>query len=390
MDATASAGRMRNGERDTRLALKRTCLVLLTSCVAISSWLWPQAQLQVGYTLLTAESGSTAPVAAALFSFSTPNGILVSQAGVAATEPIPAGRIFVDEADTQTGLALVNPSTMVASVSLILRDTSGNEITRTTLSLPAGRHLPRFVSELFPDLPGGFTGSLTFESNQRLAAITLRQRHNAQGEPLYATLPVVDLSLPATAGPIVFPQIAAGGGCFTELVLINSTAQALRGQVALSGSDGNPLSLLLNGNSTSSVPYQISPHGTYRATLDRSGDVVAGYAVVTPEPGTTTPSGTAIFSGQTRRNHRDGGRRCRLSFHNCRSHPGRQRGFLYRRRPGQSRKSTCCRLLCPSGYQWPFRGHDYTQPPAARSPGHLRSRALSRGSSNSERFHGAA
>src|SRR5207249_11421744 len=127
MDVTASAWRATNGERDVRFALRRTCLTVLAAFVAISRWLWPQAQLQVGYAILTADSGSTAPVAAALFTFSNPNGILVSQAGVAATEPIPAGRIFVDEADTQTGVALVNPSTMVASVTLILRDTSGNE-----------------------------------------------------------------------------------------------------------------------------------------------------------------------------------------------------------------------------------------------------------------------
>src|SRR6266568_4413064 len=118
MDATAREGRVRNGQRDARLVLKRTCLTLLAVCVAISSWLWPQAQLQVGYTILTADSGSTAPVAAALFSFSNPNGILVSQAGVAATEPITAGRIFVDEADTQTSIALVNPSATDAFVTL--------------------------------------------------------------------------------------------------------------------------------------------------------------------------------------------------------------------------------------------------------------------------------
>src|SRR5438046_255105 len=95
MNATASAGRARNGERDARLAFRRTCLTVLAACFAISSWLWPQAQLQVGYAILTTDSGSTAPVAAALFTFSNPNGVLVSQAAVAATEPISAGRIFV-------------------------------------------------------------------------------------------------------------------------------------------------------------------------------------------------------------------------------------------------------------------------------------------------------
>jgi hypothetical protein len=245
----------------------------------------------VGYGVLTADSGSSTPVAAALFTFSNSDGVPVSQAGVAATEPIPAGRIFVDQEGAETGIALANPSAFDASVTLILRDASGNERTRNALSLPAGRHLPRFVSELFPGLPGGFTGSLTFESDQRLAAITLRQSQNALGDKLYTTLPVVDLSLPATADPIVFPQIAAGGGYSTQVLLINGTAQMQHGQVALFGSDGNPLSLHVNGSLTSSVRYEISPHGTYRATLERAGDVLAGYAVVNPDPCGTTPSG---------------------------------------------------------------------------------------------------
>ena len=72
MDATANAAIARNGWRHVRFALRRTRLTVLGACIAISSWLWPQAQLQVGYTLLAADSGSTAPVAAALFSFSRP------------------------------------------------------------------------------------------------------------------------------------------------------------------------------------------------------------------------------------------------------------------------------------------------------------------------------
>src|SRR5436309_15389233 len=106
MDATANVARAGNGERDVRFALRRTCLTVVAACVAISSWLWPQAQIQVGYTILTSDSGSTAPVAAALFTFSNSGGVPVSQAGVAATEPIPAGRIFVDQEGAETGIAL--------------------------------------------------------------------------------------------------------------------------------------------------------------------------------------------------------------------------------------------------------------------------------------------
>jgi len=98
-----------------------------------------QARLQVGYTVMTANPGTTVPVATALFSYTNPAGVLVSQAGVAAAEPIASGRIFVDESGTRTGIALVNPSERAASATLTLRDSAGKELERKTLSLSASR-----------------------------------------------------------------------------------------------------------------------------------------------------------------------------------------------------------------------------------------------------------
>ena len=60
---------------------------------------------------------------------------LVSEAGVSASEPIRAGRIFVDEIGAQTGLALANPSSLDAAVTLTLRDASGKELSRRNLAL---------------------------------------------------------------------------------------------------------------------------------------------------------------------------------------------------------------------------------------------------------------
>src|SRR6185369_7573985 len=119
--------------------------------------------------------GASVPAAAALFTYTNSQGVLVSQAGVEASEPIASGRIFVDQNGTRTGLALVNPSTSGATITMIVRDASGAEFARGTQTLPAGQHVARFVDELFPNLPQGFTGSLTFTSDARLAAITLRQ-----------------------------------------------------------------------------------------------------------------------------------------------------------------------------------------------------------------------
>src|SRR5216117_3904995 len=57
---------------------------LIALAFGISMFVYSQAQTQVGYTTLTSDSGTPVPVATALFTFTNPNGILVSQAGVAA------------------------------------------------------------------------------------------------------------------------------------------------------------------------------------------------------------------------------------------------------------------------------------------------------------------
>lgn len=277
-------------------SIMRMRLSALCVLVCISSPLYSQSQIQVGYTLLTADPGTSVPVGSALFSFTNPQGILVSQAGVAAAEPILSGRIFVDETGTQTGIALVNPSQQEASVTLILRNASGTEVNRITRTLSAGRHLAIFVFQLFKNLPASFTGSLTFESNQKLAAIALRQSSNALGEPLYTTLPVVDLAVPAGNEPLVFPHIAAGSGYTTQVLLINTTSQRLTGRISLIAPEGTPLPLLVNGVFNSQFSYQIDPHGTFRADFDSPSGLATGYALLSPvPPGAAAPAGSAVF-----------------------------------------------------------------------------------------------
>src|SRR5882672_9476481 len=76
--------------------------LFLILIIGLSRVVPAQAQTQVGYMVLTAAGGSSSPVGSALFSFTNSDGVLVSEAGVAASEPIRAGRIFVDEVGSQT------------------------------------------------------------------------------------------------------------------------------------------------------------------------------------------------------------------------------------------------------------------------------------------------
>lgn len=270
-------------------------LKALAAVIGLAVWVAAQTQTQVGYCVLTSDVGSSVPVGSALFSYRNSSGVLVSEAGVGAAEAIRSGRIFVDEIGTRTGIALVNPSAQTANVTLILRDSAGDESARTQLPLAARQHVARYVSELFTSRPSNFTGSLTFESDQALTAVTLRESQNAQQEPLYTTLPVLDLNAAAGDQAVVFPHIAAGEGYATQLVLINRGSQTLRGRVNLIASDGRPLALRFQGNTVTDFSYQIEPQGTYRAELDSVSGLGVGYATLTPDPGNTAPTGSAIF-----------------------------------------------------------------------------------------------
>src|SRR5689334_7749163 len=72
-------------------------LVVLSLIAGVAAWLSGQAQTQVGYTVLVSDAGSSSPVGSALFSYTNSAGVLVSEAGVGAVQPVSSGRIFVDE-----------------------------------------------------------------------------------------------------------------------------------------------------------------------------------------------------------------------------------------------------------------------------------------------------
>ena len=270
-------------------------IVIVVVALIALVWVYPQVEVLSGYTVVTSDTDTQIPVGTALFTFRNSEGVLVSQAGVGASKPILRGRIFVDQDGPSTAIALANPSNQLATVTLILRNAAGDEVARTEITIGAGEHVAEFVSQRFSNLPAGFTGSLTFESDQPLGAITLRESRNSRNEPLYSTLPVVDLDATVSSDAIVYPQIAAGDAYTTQIILINSTGTVQKGKIQIFGSNGDPLPLSQNGSVSSEVPYEIAPNGTFRISLDRTAGLASGYAVVTPDAGNTTPSGTAIF-----------------------------------------------------------------------------------------------
>ena len=287
-------------------------IALVVTAQAVPS-AYSQSPLQVGYGIISSDGDAPLPVATALFAFRNEEGVLVTEAGVAAVQPIRRGRIFVD-GQIPTGLALANPSENDLVASLTLRDGAGNRVGDAQLQLLAGQHTARFASDLFGPLGEGFIGSVTFDTGaaEGVGALTIRQGTNRHGEPLFANLPVAELGDEQAPGgnplKIFFPQIGAGGILSTQILLINPTAETLSGEIQLTGNAGLPLELELSVRSqqpggvvqggpvtASKFPYQLAPNGVFQGTLTSSEEVLAGYAVVTVEEGSRVPAGTAVF-----------------------------------------------------------------------------------------------
>ena len=85
----------------------------------------------------------------------------------------------------------------------------------------ANGHRAAFVGELISGLPEGFIGVLDLEAPTPFAALTLRSLYINRHDFLLTTLPIADLNK-ATPAPMVFPQIADGGGYITQFIMFSS------------------------------------------------------------------------------------------------------------------------------------------------------------------------
>jgi len=90
-------------------------------------------------------------------------------------------------------------------------------------------------------LPAGSTGVFDINSLNPFAALTVRSLVNELNRFLMATFPVADANKTAPS-PIVFPQIADGGGFATQVILINSS-RASSTTLRFYGEDSIPLDL---------------------------------------------------------------------------------------------------------------------------------------------------
>ena len=176
-----------------------------------------------GSVKLVPDPGMFAPVGAGVFSFAR-DGVRVSESGVPTARLTTHARIYIDQSqDHDTGLAIMSPGN---AATLSLKAFQADGITAAgsgpgTLNLGADGHSASFVGGLISGLPANFTGVLDISSSASFAALTLRSLNNSRGDFLVTTFPVADMTRPAPS-PIVFPQIADGGGYDTQFILLGA------------------------------------------------------------------------------------------------------------------------------------------------------------------------
>jgi photosystem II stability/assembly factor-like uncharacterized protein len=182
------------------------------------------ATFRQGSVLVTPSGASMTPAGAGVFSFSQ-HGILVGESGIPSSKPATHARIYVDQSGGHgTGLAIAVPGSGPATINLRAYHTDGTTPAGNSwgpIMLRRNGHTAAFVPDLISGLPDGFTGLLDVASASPFVALTLRSLTNSRDDILLTTFPVADANR-AAPSPLVFPQIADGGGHVTQFILLGA------------------------------------------------------------------------------------------------------------------------------------------------------------------------
>jgi hypothetical protein len=196
------------------------------------------ATARAGWARVMPDSGTTAPVGSGVFSYS-PGGILVTESGIPSTDAASRARLYVDKSGGHdTGLAISNPGSVPITLTIQAYQSNGAVAGSgaATLTIPANGHRAAFVGQLISGLPEGFTGIADITSSSPFVPLTLRSLTNGRGDFLLTTFPAPDVTQPAPT-PIVFPQIADGGGYATQFIFISALGSTSV-NVTFTGDDG--------------------------------------------------------------------------------------------------------------------------------------------------------
>jgi hypothetical protein len=199
--------------------------------------------IETGSILVTPSNNTATPMGAEIFSFVN-NGVTVTEAAVASQQVGTAFRVYAESAGTfpdtgsiQSGIAIANPLSIPATVTVELDNLGGSQAGLTgTVSLPANGQFAAFLNQIpgLAPLQAPFSGILRVSSLSSIAVAGLRGRYNERGDFLIATTPPVNESVPPLSAPMFFPHIVDSGGYTTQCILFGgSPGQPVSGSLQL-------------------------------------------------------------------------------------------------------------------------------------------------------------
>jgi len=314
LTVTAAGGTVVAANFTIVIPMSQTELMVPNGGAATSDTIGLDNLLQTGYAVATA-SGDIVPYGTAVYSYRQ-NGVVVSEVGVPATAPTHSVRFFVDHQpevstedggtiSTYTGFAIVNMDASKADLRLRLRDSEGNVLAEGMIPLDPGYQMACFIDRLAPYLvlPEDFSssgfGSLEITSDQMFSAMALRLTINQRGELLITSTPMADLEAADSMQPSYFPQMAAGGGYQTSLILLNTSDSPESGTIQFRSNGGGPLGVSFEDNQGeySQSQYEIDPGGVFRLTTDETmPETKTGWIKVIPDSGQQAPVGAGVFT----------------------------------------------------------------------------------------------
>jgi sugar lactone lactonase YvrE len=201
-------------------------------------------QAKTGWIQLIPDTGTSTPMGSGIFTFN-PVNVLVTESGVPGALATTHARIYLDRSEKHnTGLAIANIGTAAAKITVNAFQSDGITAVGTSngpLSLAAHGHEAKFADQFITGLQDGFTGVLDVSSSTPFTAVTVRSLYNENSDFLMTTFPIADVMQEAPS-PIVFPQIADGGGYITQFILVN-TGGASSTTIHYYNNDGIPLAV---------------------------------------------------------------------------------------------------------------------------------------------------
>jgi hypothetical protein len=228
--------------------------------------------VQAGFAVITPVGAPTGGTMTVLAAFGRNNGPDVQQLVIQPVGVTTSAVVFVSGSGTLSrnlGVAIVNPDSTSANVTLTLRDRGGIELAAQTIVVEGHHQTSKLVTELFTSpksLPRDLTGALYVTSSSPVAVAGLRFR-GASFSALPVTSMGTSLSLPTFSpgvggtGAVLLPQFAMGGGRETEIVLANPGTTDLNVRLDLFKQDGTALIARLNAANASSFTDLIIPAG---------------------------------------------------------------------------------------------------------------------------------